>query len=370
MRIPLSAPDITQAEIDAVVSALRNGRLSLGPKLQEFEDAMAAYLGVRHAVGVSSGTAGLHLCVRALGIGDGDEVILPSFTFIAAANALCYERAVPVFVDIDPLTLNLDPEKIEAAITPRTRAILVPHTFGIPAAMENILAIAERHRLRVIEDACEAIGAELHGKKVGTLGNVGVFAFYPNKQITTSEGGMIVSSDGELAARFRTLRNQGRANSDDWLQHSELGYNYRLSELHSALGIEQLKRIESILTRREEIASLYRDRLKDFAAVDLPPFEPPGCRVSWFVFVVRLRPEFARVDRDAVARELRKREIETGRYFGPIHLQPAYRAHTPPREPLRVTESVAMRTLALPFFNQITESSVTEVCTSLRNVLR
>ncbi len=369
MRIPLSAPDITQAEIDAVERVLRSGRLSLGPKLEEFEHAIAAYLGARHAVGVSSGTAGLHLCVRALGIGEGDEVILPSFTFIAAANVLRYERAVPVFVDIDPVTLNIDPAKIEAAISPRTRAILVPHTFGVPAAMEEILAIARRYRLSVIEDACEAIGAEFHGKKVGALGDAGVFAFYPNKQITTAEGGVIVSNNDELAVRLRVLRNQGRSLSDDWLQHSEVGYNYRLSELHSALGIEQLKRIEAILKRREDIARAYSDRLKDFAAVELPPFNRPDCRVSWFVFVVRLRPGSAHVHRDAVARGLAERGIETGRYFGPIHLQPAYRAHTPPRAPLHVAESMAIRTLALPFFNQITESRIKKVCTSLRELL-
>ncbi len=370
MRIPLSAPDITQAEIAAVESVLRSGRLSLGPKLAEFEEGIADYLGAKHAVGVSSGTAGLHLCVRALGIGGGDEVILPSFTFIAAANALRYERAVPVFVDIDPRTLNIDPARIAAAITPRTRAILVPHTFGIPAEMEEILAIAKRQGLRVIEDACESIGAEIHGKKVGTLGDVGVFAFYPNKQITTAEGGVVVSSDAGLAAWTRALRNQGRSVTDDWLQHSEIGYNYRLSELHCALGIEQLKRIEAILRRREEVARLYRARLKDCAAVELPPFEWPGCRISWFAFVVRLRAASGKLDRDAIARELLKQGIETGRYFGPIHLQPAYRASTPPAQPLLVTESIAARTLALPFFNQLTEQSIAQVCDSLQAALR
>lgn len=370
MTIPLSGPDITQTEIDAVVGVLRSGRLSLGPKLEEFELAIANYVGARHAVGVSSGTAGLHLCVRAMGIGEGHEVILPSFTFIAAANAVRYERAVPVFVDIDPVTLNIDPERIEAAISTRTRAILVPHTFGIPAAMPEILAIARRHRLKVIEDACEAIGAEIHGKKVGAMGDAGVFAFYPNKQITTAEGGAIVCNNDELAVRLRILRNQGRSASDDWLQHSELGYNYRLSELHCALGIEQLKRIEAILKRREEIAHAYSDGLKDFADLELPPFNLRDCRISWFVFVVRIRLEAAHAQRDAVARGLSGRGIETGRYFGPIHLQPAYRTHTPACAPLHVTESVANRTLALPFFNRITESQIAKVCSALREVLR
>jgi len=370
MRIPLSAPDITQAEIAAVESVLRSGRLSLGPRLEEFEQAISDYLGAKHAVGVSSGTAGLHLCVKALGIGAGDEVILPSFTFIAAANALRYERAVPVFVDIEPRTLNIDPGRIESAISPRTRAILVPHTFGIPADMREILAIANRHGLRVIEDACESIGAEFHGQKVGTLGDAGVFAFYPNKQITTAEGGVVVCRDAGLAARMRALRNQGRSISDDWLHHSEIGYNYRLSELHCALGIEQLKRIEAILRRREEVARLYRAHLKDCAALELPPFEVPGCRISWFAFVVRIRADRARLSRDALARELLKREIETGRYFGPIHLQPAYRSSTPPAQPLHVTQSIAARTLALPFFNQLTEESIAQVCDVLQEALR
>ena len=252
MKIALSQPDITEAEIEAVAAVLRTPRLSLGPKLEEFEQAMAAYIGVPHAVAVNSGTSGLHLCIRALGIGEGDEVIVPSFTFIAAANAIRYERAKPVFIDIDPATLNLDPGKIEAAITPRTRAIMAVHTFGCPAPMDAILAIAGRHNLVVIEDACEAIGAEYKGRKAGSLGRAAVFAFYPNKQITTGEGGMIVTGDSDLAARMRALRNQGRYDSEDWLQHAEVGYNYRISEINCALGVGQLTRIEEILSKREE----------------------------------------------------------------------------------------------------------------------
>jgi perosamine synthetase len=228
MRIPLSSPDITESEIQAVTSVLRTSRLSLGPKLEEFENAVAAYTGAAHAVAVNSGTSGLHLCVRALGIGEGDEIIVPSFTFIAAANAVVYERAIPVFVDIDADTLNLDPAKIEAAITPRTRAIVVVHTFGYPADLSSICGIARKHGLRVIEDACEAIGAEYEGRKVGPLGDAGVFAFYPNKQITTGEGGVIVTQDSQIAARTRAERNQGRSHAGAWLEHGELGYNYRL----------------------------------------------------------------------------------------------------------------------------------------------
>ncbi len=261
MRIPLSAPDIDEDDIAAVVRVLRTSQLSLGPVLGEFEQCFAEYVGAPYAVAVSSGTAGLHLALLALGIGAGDEVIVPSFTFIAAANAVRYVGAVPVFVDIDPATLNMDAACVERAVTPRTRALMVVHTFGVPAEMGALLEIAARHSLKVIEDACEAIGAEYQGhekqgdekrgRKVGTFGDVGVFAFYPNKQITTGEGGMIVARDAEVAATLRSLRNQGRRPTDDWLEHSELGYNYRISEMNCALGLAQLRRIDSILRRRK-----------------------------------------------------------------------------------------------------------------------
>lgn len=359
MMIPLSAPDITEAEIDAVTAVLRTGRLSLGPKLEEFESAMAEYVGARHAVAVSSGTAGLHLCIRALDIGEGDEVIVPSFTFIAVANAVRYERATPVFVDIDSASLNLDPAKIEAAITPRTRAIVVAHTFGVSAEMDAILAIAERHHLAVIEDACEAIGAEYHDRRVGGFGDAAVFAFYPNKQITTGEGGVIVTCDETLARRMRALRNQGRYEGDDWLQHSEVGYNYRLPEINCALGIVQLRRIESILARRENIARGYQQRLQGQPLI-LPLLQIPYGRVSWFVYVVRLGPEFEPAHRDAMVRSLTAQGIGCARYFAPIHLQPAYSGWN--HVSLPVTESVAARTLALPFFNVLTEDQMNRIC--------
>lgn len=367
MNIPLSAPDVTQAEIDAVTQVLRTSTLSLGPKLEEFEHAMAQYIGTPHAVGVSSGTAGLHLCIRALGIGEGDEVIVPSFTFIAAANAVRYERAAPVFVDIDAATLNLDVARIESAISPRTRAILVVHTFGIPADMSAILEVAARHHLFVIEDACEAIGAERDARRVGSFGDAAVFAFYPNKQITTGEGGMIVTRDADLATRMRALRNQGRYPSGDWLQHSELGYNYRLAELNCALGIEQLKRIESILTRRSNIARDYGGRLQREPLV-LPPLQLPDARVSWFVYVVRLLPQFGQSDRDAILQSLTSQGIGCAQYFAPIHRQPAYAAWN--HISLPVTESEAGRTLALPFFNRITSEQLDRVCTALSRELR
>ena len=369
MRIPLSAPDIIQEDIDAVAAVLRTPYLSLGPKLAAFEDAIAHYVGTPHAIGVSSGTAGLHLCIRALGIGEGDEVIVPSFAFIAVANAVRYEKALPVFVDIEADTLNLDPARIAAAITVKTKAILVVHTFGCPAELPAILQIARRHHLFVIEDACEAIGAEYDGRKVGGWGDAGVFAFYPNKQITTGEGGVVVTEDARIAAMVKTLRNQGRADTRDWLQHSEVGYNYRLPEMSCALGISQMKRIDAILGRREKIAGQYHDKLKKMDGLRLPPLEVPCRKLSWFVFVVRLPEKFSQIHRDWIVNEMHRRGIACGRYFPPIHRQPAYRIAAVPRADLRVTELEAARCLALPFFNRLENQQIDEVCGNLGELL-
>jgi len=367
VNIPLSAPDITDSEIAAVTDVLRTSRLSLGPRLTEFESAFAHYNGTPHAIAVSSGTAGLHLCIRALNIGPGDEVLVPSFTFIAAANAIRYERATPVFVDISPTTLNLDPAQIESAITPRTRAILVVHTFGVPADMPAILDIARRHNLLVIEDACEAIGASLHNRRVGCFGDAAVFAFYPNKQITTGEGGMVVTRNAALADRIRALRNQGRYPTDDWLQHSELGYNYRLSEMNCALGITQLQRIDAILDARAAVARGYQERLQNLP-LTLPPLELPHARISWFVYVVRLHDRYSQPQRDALLHALSAHGIGCARYFAPIHLQPAYSDWN--SLDLPVTQSVAARTLALPFFNRLTAEQQDYVCDTLARELR
>jgi perosamine synthetase len=364
MNIPLSQPDITEAEIDAVVSVLRISRLSIGPKQEEFEHQAAAYIGTPHAIAVSSGTAGLHLCMRALGIGKGDEVIVPSFTFISAANAVRYEGAVPIFVDIEPATLNLDPARIEEAITPQTRAILAVHTFGCPADMDAILDIARRHQLLVIEDACEAIGAEYKGQKVGSFGDAAVFAFYPNKQITTGEGGIVVTRHEQVARDIRALRNQGRYDTDDWLQHDTLGYNYRLSEISCALGCVQLQRIEGILARREAVARKYDEILRDHKELILPPIALDQRRISWFVYVIHLAAQFDQMQRDAVVRSLTATGINCGRYFAPIHKQPAYK-HYAVSHPLPLTESVSKRTIALPFFNRLANSEIEQVCSSL-----
>jgi perosamine synthetase len=365
MKIPLSSPDITEADIEAVVAVLRTSRLSLGPMTEQFEAQVAASVSLPHAIAVSSGTAGLHLCIRALGIGEGDEVIVPSFTFIAAANALRYERAVPVFVDIEAATLNIDPQRIEEAITPRTRAIMAVHTFGVPAEMSAILEIAARHGLAVIEDACEAIGAEYLGRKVGAIGQAGVFAFYPNKQITTGEGGVVVTADETIARRIRALRNQGRYETDDWFQHTELGFNYRISEMNCALGLTQMRRLEEILRKRETVAAAYHQRLSRHPHLTLPPLTLIGSRISWFVYVVRLPA----ARRDAIMRRMLNAGIGCGRYFAPIHLQPSYAAWRDSGN-LAVTEAEAKRTLALPFFNNIETEAINEVCDVLEELLK
>lgn len=370
-RIPLSSPDVSEADIEAVVGVLRSPHLSLGPKVEEFEAAVAAYVGARQAVAVSSGTAGLHLCVKALGIGAGDEVILPSFTFVAAANAVRYEGATPVFVDVEPSTMNMDPERVKAALTPRTRALLAVHTFGVPAEMDALLEIARARALLVIEDACEAVGAEYAGRKVGTFGDAGVFAFYPNKQMTTGEGGVVVTRSEALAARLRSLRNQGRGAPGEWFEHTEVGYNYRLSDVACALGLGQLTRIESILARRESVAHRYDQRLGAVPDLIRPAVDLPRRRISWFVYVVRLARRFGAARRDAIRDRLVAQGIGCGRYFAPIHQQPAYRdpAHSRCSGPMTATESEAERCLALPFFNRITDDQIDEVCGRLAEAL-
>ncbi len=369
MRIPLSAPDITEADIEAVVRVLRTTRLSIGPKMEEFERSVADLVGVPHGIAVSSGTAGLHLCLRALGVGEGDEVILPSFTFISPGNVILYERAKPVFVDIEPGTLNLDPCKLERSITPKTRAIIVVHTFGHPADMDPVMKIARKHGLPVIEDACEAIGARYRGRPVGGIGDFGVFGFYPNKPITTGEGGMVVTRDCRIAATIRALRNQGRMESDGWLDHRLLGYNYRLSELNCALGLEQMKRIDDILHRREAIAVQYSEALQDIPEVITPPLTTREGKLSdgrlcWFVYVVRVEK------RDAILRKLTEQGIGCARYFAPLHLQPLFAPYANPCDDLKITEQVAGQTLALPFFNRLTREQIHEVCRALRAAVR
>jgi perosamine synthetase len=367
LSVPLSTPDIGGREIEAVLDVLRTPNLSLGPKLHEFEKKVAEYAERRFAVAVNSGTSGLHLVVRALGIGEGDEVITTPFSFIASSNCLLYERAVPVFVDIDPRTYNIDPDRIEAAITPRTRAILAVDVFGQPASYDDIEEIARRRGLRLISDCCESIGAEYRGKKASRRGVAGVFAFYPNKQITTGEGGVVVTDDEEIAKLCRSMRNQGRGDGSAWLSHERLGYNYRLPDISCALGIVQLERIDEILRSRQGVADVYARLLTEVDSVEAPFVAPDTTRMSWFVYVVRLADAFSRQDRDEVLRDLRRHGIGANNYFPPIHLQPFYRERFNFREgAFPITERVAERTIALPFHNNVTVAECEAVVERLR----
>jgi perosamine synthetase len=367
MKVPLASPDISEREIELVLEVLRSPNLSGGPFLTRFETMAARYVGCRHAIAVSSGTAGLHMAVAALGIGEGDEVITTPFSFVASANCMLYERARPVFIDIEPVHLNIDVGRIERAITPRTRAILPVHVFGHPCAMDEILSIAARHGLPVIEDACEAIGARYAGRAVGTFGDCAVFAFYPNKQMTTGEGGLIVTDRDDLAEIFRSQRNQGRDNGGAWLHHVRLGYNYRLDECSAALGVAQLERIDDLLAKRARVAERYTERLQGVAEIGVPAVSPKVA-MSWFVYVIKL-PEWA--DRNRVAARLEECGVPTRPYFVPIHLQPYYRARYRFTEgTFPVTERIGRSTLALPFFNEMSEQAVDYVCTSLVETLR
>ncbi len=370
MKIPLSAPDITEKEIAAVTEVLRSPRLSLGPKLEEFERDFAEYIGAKHAVAVNSGTSGLHLCVRALNLKDGDEIITTPFSFIASANVLLYENCVPVFVDIDRETLNIDAGKIKAAITEKTKAIMVVHVFGRPSPMREIRGIADKYDLKIIEDACEAVGAEYENLRVGNLGDCGVFAFYPNKQITTGEGGMVITDDEQIAQKCRILRNQGRDPELDWFDHAALGFNYRLSDINCALGIEQLKRIDEILDKRETVARKYHERLKQNPHLITLDIEFPNGRISWFVYVIRLNENFTKDQRDFVVNEMQKSGIGCGRYFAPIHLQPLYVEKFGYKTgDFPMAESAAERVIALPFFNKISDAQIDEVCEMLEKLI-
>lgn len=361
MQIPLSRPDITQAERDAVNEVLSTPILSLGPKVPEFEQAFCDYLGCKYAVAVNSGTSGLHLALRALGVGRGDEVIVPPFTFIASSNSIMFDGGRPVFVDVDPDTWNIDPARIEAAITPRTKAILPVDVFGQPAEMDPIRKIADKHGLRVLEDSCEALGATYKGRKAGTLGEVGIFGFYPNKQMTTGEGGMIVTNDEAIYKMTASMRNQGREGMG-WLGHARLGYNYRLSDINCALGLAQIRRIDDILAKRFNVAEMYVARLAGEKRIRLQKIHP-DCRISWFVMVVRLDDSYSEADRDRMIETLRSRGIMASNYFPPVHLQPFYVQELGcKRGMLPICEALSDRTIALPFHGQLTEAEVDHVC--------
>jgi perosamine synthetase len=366
--VPLARPVLGEAEEQAVLEVLRSGQLSLGPRVPAFEDAFAARLGVAHASAVSSGTAGLHLGLRAVGVGKGDEVVTSPFSFVASANAILYERARPVFADIDPVTLNLDPDAAAAAITERTAALLPVHIFGYPADLPAL----ERRGLPIVEDACEALGARhADGRAVGGRGHPAAFGFYANKQLTTGEGGMVVTGSADHKLSIDSERNQGRAPNMGWLDHDRLGFNYRLSDIACAIGLVQLDRLDDLLAARARVAGFYRAALADLASelgLELPCEDFGGDERGWFVFVVGLPRG---TDRDATIGALRELGIQSKPYLPAIHLMSFYRelfGHRPGEFP--VAEDVAGRSLALPFFPELEEGQVARVAEALGSALR
>jgi len=382
----MSSPDLTDAERQAVQNVLNTPNLSMGHWIVDFEKSFQDRTGVKNAVGVSSGTTGLHLCVRAAGIGAGDLAVTTPFSFVASSNVLLYENAIPVFVDVNPKTGNIDPQLADQAVRdlcaggkmadrwlPRKgsgkkgklKAILPVDVFGQPADLDPIRKAADEFKIAMIEDSCEALGAEYKGKPAGTLGDHGVFAFYPNKQITTGEGGVVITRDDKAADMMRALRNQGRAPGDTWLQHTYLGYNYRLDEMSAALGTVQMGRLDELLNKRDRVANWYTERLSEIPGVEPPVVEPYTTRMSWFVYVVRFD---AKIDRDLLAKRLEERGIHVRPYFLPIHLQPymverfGYHIGDFP-----VTEDLGRRGLALPFSGVMTEEQVEAVCSTVRD---
>jgi perosamine synthetase len=362
--VPLSLPFVDEREEELVLEVLRSGRLSLGPTIDRFEEAFAQAVGAPYAAAMSSGTAGLHLLAHIAGVGPGDEVITTPYSFAASANCFIYEGAIPVFADVDPHTLNVDPAAVEAAITERTRAIVAVDIFGYPCELEPLAELADRHGLTLIDDACEALGAEYKGKRVGSQGPSAVFAFYPNKQITTGEGGVVTTHSEEEWLLLKSLRNQGRADDGGWLEHARLGFNYRLDDIRSAIGIAQLEKLDRILELRAAAAARYADLLSGLDGVEAPLADDPDHRRSWFVYVVKLAPE---LNRDLVMATLERERIKTARYLPCIHLQQYMRERFGFAEGLcPVAEDASRRTMALPFFTAIEAADQERVVESLR----
>jgi perosamine synthetase len=366
--IPLSAPYLDEREEELVLEVLRSGRLSLGPMVERFEELFAEACGAPYAAAVSSGTAGLHLLCRIAGVAPGDEVITSPYSFAASANCFLYERASPVFADVDPVTLNLDPAAVEAAITARTRAIVAVDIFGYPCELDALRELASQHGLALIQDSCEALGAEYRGARLGSHGPSAVFAFYPNKQMTTGEGGMVTTHSREEWRLLKSLRNQGRADGGGWLEHARLGFNYRLDDVRAALGIAQLEKLDEILARRSAVAARYGELLRGVDGIELPcPDDAEHVR-SWFVYVVKLVEE---VDREAVIAELERQGVQTARYLPCIHLQPYMRELHGFAEGLcPVAEDAARRTLALPFHTALDPEDQARVADALAAAVR
>jgi len=368
MKVHLSRPDINENDIKAVIEVLKTPNLSLGPKIPEFEKKLAKYIGRKYAIAVTSGTSGLYLCLKALGIGADDEVITTPFTFIATTNSIMMVDAKPVFVDIDPVSLNIDPIKIEAKITSKTKAIMPVVVFGNPSGMDVVWEIAKKHNLPVIEDSCEGLGAEINGKKVGNFSTMSNFAFYPNKQMTTGEGGMILTDDEKLADICQSLRNQGRGKGGGWLAHDRMGYNFRMSDINAALGVSQLDRIEEFVAKRQNVASFYQQLLADENRIIVPK-APENCRMSWFVFVIRLKEPYA-AKRNAILNAMLNEGIQVSNYFPPVTQQSFMVEKFGFKDgDFPVSDSVCKCTIALPFHNNLSKEDAQLVCETLKKCL-
>ena len=367
-KIPLAKPYVGEQEVQAVSDVIRSGMLSLGPKWPEFEEKFADYIGVKHAIAVNSGTSGLHLCMKALDIVAGDEVITTPFSFVASSNPVLIEGGRPVFVDIDEKTYNIDSKKLEDAITDKTKGIVLVHLFGQPCNMDAIMDISEKRAIPVIEDACEALGASYLGRKVGTFGKASVFAFYPNKQITTGEGGIIVTDDDETAKMCRSWRNQGRDESGEWLNHIHIGYNYRMDEMSCAVGLEQLKKLNFILKERSEIARKYAERLRNVDEV-ITSYVDPKAEISWWVYYLQVREDLSR---DKLVEYLNENGVSSRAYFyPPIHLQPVYRrifGYSGGEFP--IAETVSKNGFIIPFFVGLSDKEIDRVCDTIAQGVR
>ncbi len=366
-QVGLSAPWLDEREEELALEVMRSGRLSLGPSIDRFEQLFAAAVGAPYAAAVSSGTAGLHLLCITAGVGAGDEVITSPYSFVASANCAIYEGATPVFADIDPGTLNLDPDAVEAAITPRTRAVVAVDIYGYPCELDALQAICDRHEIALIDDACEALGARYKGSPVGSRGAPAVFAFYPNKQITTGEGGIVTTHSEDERRLLVSLRNQGRADGGGWLDHARLGFNYRIDDIRAAIGIGQLEKLERILALRSSVAERYRELLRDIDGLELPLADDADHERSWFVYVVALPKGTAR---ESVIATLTERGVATARYLPCIHLQSYMRDRYGFAEGLcPIAEGHSARTLALPFHARLDEGDQVHVAATLREAL-
>ena len=367
MKVNLARPDITNREIEAVTEVLKSGILSIGPKVEEFEQMVADHVGLKYGIAVNSGTSALNLIIKALNIGEGDEVITTPFSFIASVNCFLMEGAKPVFVDIDPKTLNMDIDKVEEMIGEKTKAILAVDAFGQPINMKKLREIADKHNLYLIEDSCEAIGSLYNGVPAGRLADASVFAFYPNKQITTGEGGIIVTNNEDIANMTRSLRSQGRAITGFWLHHERLGYNFRMSEMQAALGCVQMDRLNEIVNKRIRVAEYYNNKLKDVVGVTIPYIHPDVDVMSWFVYVIQVDKD---VDRKGVMEYLQQNGVGCRPYFTPIHIQPyMIEKFNYEEEDYPITADIGRRSIALPFYNDLKFEEIDYVVEKIKEAL-